>query len=542
MNQNPPKRDLADQNAAARESLPIDDLQRQTHAPALRPQPGSGVPLPVGSEWTFELIEQYDAEIARIAHDKYKLDTYPNQIEIISAEQMMDAYASHGMPVNYTHWSYGKRYLAIEQTYKRGHMGLAYEIVINSNPCIAYLMEENTLPMQALVIAHACYGHNSFFKGNYLFRTWTHADSVIDYLVFARRYIAECDQRYGEVEVERILDACHALANHGVDRYKRPSKRSLAQEQLRQKEREMYLQQQVNDLWRTVPRREVDDEREPEKPFPNEPQENLLYFVEKHAPLLEPWQRELARIVRKLAQYFYPQRQTQVMNEGWATFWHYTILQTMYDEGLIGDGFMLEVLRSHTNVLTQPGYDSPHFGGINPYALGFAMFRDLRRICEDPTDEDRRWFPDIAGSNWIETLDFAMRNFKDESFIAQYLSPKVIRDLRLFCLVDDDREATRRIGAIHDDAGYAQVREMLSQQYSLAEREPNIQVTKVDLHGDRTLTLQHFQRDRRPLQADHRQVILHLAQLWGFKVRLETVAEDGLTSLLYECEPPRRRR
>ncbi len=498
--------------------------------------------LPGGSEWTFELVERYDREIARVAA-RYGLDTYPNQIEVISAEQMMDAYASHGMPVGYTHWSYGKHYLSTEQTYRRGQMGLAYEIVINSNPCIAYLMEENTMPMQALVIAHACYGHNSFFKGNYLFRAWTHADSIIDYLVFAKRFVAECEQRHGELEVERVLDACHALSNLGVDRYKRPNKRSLAQEQARLKERETYLQQQVNDLWRTLPRRPSDGADEPQRSFPAEPQENLLYFVEKHAPLLEPWQRELVRIVRKVSQYFYPQRQTQVMNEGWATFWHYTILQTIYDEGLVSDAFMLEVLTSHTNVLTQPAFDSPRYSGINPYALGFAMFRDIRRICESPTEEDREWFPDIAGADWQKTLDFAMRNFKDESFIAQYLSPKLMRDFRLFSLVDDDAESTRRIGAIHDDQGYRQVRESLSRQYALGEREPDIQVVSVDLEGDRSLTLRHFRRDRRPLAPECEEVVRHLAQLWGFTVKLETQAEDGRVTPVHECrmEPGRRR-
>ena len=135
-------------------------------------------------------------------------------------------------------------------------MGLAYEIVINSNPCIAYLMEENSLTMQALVIAHAAYGHNSFFKGNYLFRTWTDADAIVDYMVFAKNYIAECEQRHGIDAVEQLLDSCHALQNYGVDRYKRPAKLSLAQEQARQKEREEYAQSQVNELWRTLPRRE----------------------------------------------------------------------------------------------------------------------------------------------------------------------------------------------------------------------------------------------------------------------------------------------
>ena len=498
-------------------------------------------PLPSGSEWRFDLVERYDREIARVA-ERFGLDTYPNQIEVISAEQMMDAYASNGMPIGYYHWSFGKRFLATEQVYKRGAMGLAYEIVINSNPCIAYLLEENTMPMQALVVAHACYGHNSFFKGNYLFRTWTQPDAIIDYLLFSKQYIIQCEQRYGEEEVERVLDACHALATFGVDRYKRPPKRTLAQERLRLKEREEHLQQLVNDLWRTLPHAADDDAEASEQRFPSEPQENLLYFLEKHAPLLEPWQREMARIVRKLAQYFYPQRQTQVMNEGWATFWHYTIMQTLYDEGLLADSFLLEVLHSHTNVLTQPGFDSPYFGGINPYALGFGMYRDIRRICEEPTDEDRQWFPDIAGSDWLKTLDFAMRNFKDESFIQQFLSPKVIRDLRLFCLLDDDEAPNLRVGAIHNDEGYREVRETLARQYALTEREPNVQIVNVDVGGDRSMTLRHYRADRRPLHPMFKDVMKHLAYLWGFTVRLETANEDGTFEPTHEIRVDKRRR
>ena len=123
-------------------------------------------PLSDGPDWTFDMLEEYETHIDRIAKN-FKLDTYPNQIEVITAEQMMDAYASIGMPINYTHWSFGKKFIQTEQNYRRGQMGLAYEIVINSDPCIAYLMEENSITMQALVIAHACYGHNSFFKNNY---------------------------------------------------------------------------------------------------------------------------------------------------------------------------------------------------------------------------------------------------------------------------------------------------------------------------------------------------------------------------------------
>ena len=329
------------------------------------PDAKSEGPISTSSEWTFELIQEYDRAIAELA-EEFGLDTYPNQIEIISSEQMMDAYSSVGMPVGYNHWSFGKQFISVENNYQRGLMGLAYEIVINSNPCIAYLMEENTMTMQALVIAHASYGHNSFFKGNYLFRSWTDASSIIDYLLFAKNYIARCEERHGVEEVEAILDSCHALMNYGVDRYKRPYPISAVEEERRQKEREEYRQRQLNDLWRTSPKMGNGPEAVPDHRFPEEPQENLLYFIEKNAPLLENWQRELVRIVRKLAQYFYPQRQTQVMNEGWATFWHYTLLSELYRRGRVTEGFMMEFLQSHTNVIYQPPFDSPYFKGINP--------------------------------------------------------------------------------------------------------------------------------------------------------------------------------
>ncbi|RVU86007.1 SpoVR family protein [Leucothrix sargassi] len=488
-------------------------------------------PISTGPDWTFELLEQYDQEIARIAKEKFKLDTYPNQIEVIRSDQMMDAYASVGMPVSYNHWTYGKKYVSTEQNYSRGRMGLAYEIVINSDPCIAYLMEENTMTMQALVIAHACYGHNSFFKGNYLFRTWTDAEAIIDYLVFAKKYIADCEERHGLEAVEATLDSCHALMNYGVDRYKRPVPISPEEEKQRQEEREHYIQTHLNDLWRTIPETAKPVDEPQRVTFPEDPQENILYFLEKNSPHMAGWQREIVRIVRKMAQYFYPQRQTQVMNEGWATFWHYTILNEMYDEGLVTDAFMMEFLTSHTNVVMQPEYDSPYYSGINPYALGFAMMTDIRRICEDPTEEDKRWFPDIAGGDWLETLHYAMKNYRDESFIEQYLSPTVIRKFRFFALEDDEQNPTIDVTAIHDDDGYKRVRQVLSQQYNLSSNEPDIQVYNVNVRGDRSLTLRHYQHNKRPLNDETSEVLKHVRRLWGYDVRLESVCDNERAQL-----------
>lgn len=494
-------------------------------------------PISNSSEWDFDLIKKYDYEIGLLAKE-FGLDTYPNQIEVISSEQMMDAYSSVGMPVGYHHWSFGKQFITIESNYQRGFMGLAYEIVINSNPCIAYLMEENTITMQALVIAHACYGHNSFFKNNYLFRSWTDASSIIDYLIFAKNYISKCEERYGVKQVELLLDSCHALMNYGVDRYKRPYPISALEEERRQKEREEYRQRQLNDLWRTIPKNNASEKEEYNARFPKDPQENILYFVEKNAPLLENWQRELVRIVRKLAQYFYPQRQTQVMNEGWATFWHYTLLTELYQRGKLTDGFMLEFLQSHTGVIYQPEFNSPHFNGINPYALGFGMFMDLRRICENPSDEDRIWFPEIAGSNWKETLQFAMRDFKDESFILQFLSPKLMREMKLFCVADDDHEKEIQVRVIHNEPGYQELRTKLAAQYNLSNTEPNIQIFSADTRGDRALTLHHTRHQRRPLGPNTDEVLRHLHRLWGFDVHLYSLDGNKVTTS-YHC-PERR--
>ena len=482
-------------------------------------------PISTGSDWDFDLIERYDRAIATIA-DEYGLDTYANQIEIITSEQMLDAYASNGLPVGYPHWSYGKEFIRNERAYRSGMQGLAYEIVINSDPCIAYLMEENSIMMQALVVAHACYGHNSFFKGNYLFRQWTCADGILDYLVFARRFVMECEERHGIEAVEEVLDSCHALMHHGVDRYKRPAPLSLRDEASRARQREEEQHRQFNDLWRTLPRTTEAAGVARAVRFPAEPEENILYFIEKHSPKLAPWQRELVRIVRKLAQYFYPQSQTKVMNEGWATFWHYTLVNRLYEKGQVNDGFMLEFMHSHCNAIYQPGFDQRGYSGINPYALGFAMMRDIRRICERPSDEDRHWFPKLAGGDWQKELDFAMRNFKDESFIAQYLSPRVIREFRLFAVADHQRKEKLEIDSIHDDAGYRRVRHLLAEQLTRDARLPDIQVVRYEQDGDRSLSLQHRVFRGRPVaENEANETLKHLTRLWGFAVNIEEIYE-----------------
>lgn len=490
-------------------------------------------PLFTGAEWDFELIDRAMQECGKIAREELRLDTYKNQIELVSVEQMLDAYASTGLPVMYKHWSFGKKFSRERDLYQKGKRGLAYELVLNLNPCINYLMEENTACTQVLVIAHAAYGHNHVFKNNYMFKQWTDADGMLDYLIFARDYISRCEERYGEAAVERTLDSAHALMMNGIDRYKRPRKLSMVEEQLRQKERTDYLQQTVNDLWRTLPKTAEDTATATRQKFPAQPEENILYFLEKNSPALEGWQREILRIVRKMAQYFYPQYQTKVLNEGWASFTHYYIMNRLHEKGLLTDGAMLEFLKLHTSVLYQPSYDSPYFSGLNPYYLGFEIFMDIRRMCENPDLEDREYFPDLCGTDWVDACLDAVANYRDESFIRQFLGPKVIRKLGLFRLVDDSREAHYKISAIQDPEGFREIRSALARSYELDDWSPKIEVTDADVKGDRTLTLTYYRERGRNIGDSWKNMLVHLHHLWGHKIRLVT-SRDNLIGEYFE--------
>lgn len=488
-----------------------------------------------GYEWTPAILDKTWAAIDYIGTVEMGLNYPTPQLEIVTAEQMLDAYSSVGMPVMYNHWSFGKSFITNEKEYLNGNQNLAYEMVINTDPCIAYLMENNTMTMQATVLAHACCGHGSFFKNNYLFKEWTDPSAIVDYLIYAREYVARCEVRYGAGVVERLLDACHALEYYGVDKYRRPSSLKKEVKEKREQEWREYAQATFDDLWRTVPGQKLKKEslklkhtiQNIKKDPRSTPEENILYFIEKHSPILKPWQKEIVRIVRKIAQYFYPQYQTKLMNEGWASFIHYEIMNKLFNQGLIGEGAMLEFLASHAGLIGQQSYTSPHYSGFNPYALGFAMMNDIKRICTEPTTEDRLWFPDIVDTDYLETLPEIISNYKDESFVLQFLSPKIIRDFKLFTLHDSEGVSNYTVVQIHSDDYVKQIRQTLSKMYNFTYRLPQIEVLKVDWGKTRELTLAHKVLDGKVLDTEEAQkVIKYLDQLWGFNVNLIDVDQD----------------
>lgn len=485
----------------------------------------SKCPLFSGSEWDMDMLHTMWETIDDIGRNHFGLDYYVPQIEIISSEQMLDAYSSVAMPVMYNHWSFGKTFIQNERQYQKGMQGLAYEVVINTNPCIAYLMENNTATLQALVLAHASCGHSHFFKNNYLFKNWTEADSIIEYLKFAKRYIKGCEEKYGEKRVEHLLDACHSLQDHGVDKYRKPAKLSSELQMQRKKEWESYAEKTFSDVWRTIPKSQKEEGNHTHSNFP---EENLLYFIEKNSPVLETWEKEIVRIVRKISQYFYPQRQTQLLNEGFATFTHHMIMTELHDRGHLTDGAYIEFLQSHSGVIAQQSWESKHYSGINVYALGFAMLMDIKRMCISSDEEDKKWFPELEGADWLTTIKDIVANYRDESFVLQYLSPKVARQFKLFSIHIKEKTGYLEVNGTHDEESFLHVRKTLAEMYDLSRRIPQIEVVDVDWKEDRWLYLEHRTANNQRLDYyDMRNTVSYIRKLWGFTVQMKYVDLEG---------------
>lgn len=478
-----------------------------------------------GNDWDFPLLQRLLDRVEQIGCNDLGMDLYPNQVEIISAEQMLDAYSSHGMPIMYNHWSFGKRLIRDTQTYKKGHMGLALEIIINTNPSIAYLMEENSAIMQLLVLAHASVGHNFCFANNYMFKNWTNADAILDYLNFAKKYVSMCEEQHGVAEVEKILDHAHALQTHGVDKYHRARKLNAKKEAERQSARLATWEQNQNPLWYVMdPSHKI---RPKSSELLQEPEENILYFLEKHSPVLKPWQREILRIVRKLSQYWYPQMYTKTLNEGIATFTHHYILNQLYDLGEISDNHQLEWMISHANVIFQPNYDHKMFSGMNPYALGFAIFSDIKRMCENPTPEDALLFPHVIKHSWKDVIKSAATEYRDDSFIQQWLTPNVVKKMKLFHIQDSQSQSHVHVNGIQDPESFESLRHALSQEYDLNLKIPHVEVTHADLSGARSLKLRHVNSQNKQLD-DKTEIMLHHVQaLWGYDVQLISETPSG---------------
>jgi len=468
-----------------------------------------------------EELASWDDRIKELV-ERFGLKCYPQEFEICDHNEMLGYMAYTGMPSHYPHWSYGKSYERQKTMYDYGVSGLPYEMVINSNPCLAYLMRDNTLLLQVLTIAHV-YGHNDFFANNFTFTSGTDAKHTLESFKNGANRIASYqeDPSIGIEEVENAIDHAHAIC------YQRS--RNLAIKQLsegQQRQRAWERSQPAVDPWREI--HPTPDYVQPDlSRTPVEPQENLLQFIAQYNPYLPEWKRDVIEIVDKQTQYFMPQMETKIMNEGWASYWHHRIL----NELKLPQGMHIEFLVRHNQVLR------PHPGGLNPYHLGFVLWHDIERRW-NAGDTGREWTDDSPKVD-VSTLDendtpgrkkiFEIRESdRDQSFLRRFLTREIMEELHLF--QHERRGKERVVTKVPDSESWKEVRDNLIKNVGTGSL-PVIKVEDADFGRNRTLYLKHY-HDGRDLQleyADH--TLKHVAKLWEREVVLET-SINGKASLL----------
>ena len=469
---------------------------------------------------SFDELEQWDNKILELV-DQYGLHCYPQEFEICDHFEMLGYMSYSGMPSRYPHWSFGKSYEREKTMYDYGVGGLPYEMVINSNPCLAYLMRDNTDLLQILTIAHV-YGHNDFFANNFTFTSSidaqyslemfkNHADRV-------RSYIE--DPSIGIEKVERIIDAAHSLR---FQRSRNLATKKLTRGQLQQRrwEAAQPRSDEFSDL-QTAP-----EYKSPEmSKVPLEPEQNLLQFIASHNPFLSPWERDLLAIVDLEAQYFIPQIETKIMNEGWASYWHYTILNNLN----LSQGHHLEFLVRHNQVLR------PTPGGLNPYHLGFILWHDI----------ERRWNEGDTGMEFQETEDIDIEGLpenetpgrkkifqiresdRDSSFLRRFLTEEIMRELDMF--QHEKRGKERVVTKVSDEDSWKTVKETLLRNVGMGSF-PVLYIHDADYGGNRSLFVVH-EHEGRDLQLEYaEQTMKHLQTLWGKDVVLETVVNSKKSHL-----------
>lgn len=447
-------------------------------------------------------LERWNARICALAQAA-GLTCYPQEFELCDHNQMLAYMSYSGMPSHYPHWSYGKAFERLKTLYDHGVSGLPYEMVINSNPALAYLMRDNSLLLQILTIAHV-YGHNDFFRNNFTFRS-TRADyTIATSKAHAQRVRAyQEDPSIGLERVEAVLDAAHALSQQ--------CRRNLAVQKLSDHAaRQAAIDAAVSppDPFRRIHR--APEWNEPDlRKSPLVPDEDLLLFIRDHNPYLTEWERDLLTIVHEATQYFLPQIETKIMNEGWASYWHKRLLDSLDLEPEL----QLEFLVRHNQVVR------PHEGGINPYHLGLRIWEDIHRRAG-------------GGHAGDAAIMVVRESDRDTAFLRRHLTEELIRDLDLFQYQRKGQEYV--ITRVADDEGWRAIRDTLVANVGM-NTVPVIRIVDADAEGKRTLALEHVHdgRDLHPEYAERTLAFIH--QLWQHEVALDTVL-GGKRQLLVQNE------
>jgi stage V sporulation protein R len=459
----------------------------------------------------FEELQRWDERISELVH-AYGLDCYPQEFEICDHNEMIGYMAYSGMPSRYPHWSYGKSFEKLKTLYSHGAQGLPYEMVINSNPCLAYLMGDNSVTLNVLTIAHV-YGHNDFFKNNFTFSSTRAEHTLSTFKSHAERVRSYAeDPSIGQDRVERILDAAHALSLN--------CRRDMAIRKLSPKE------QTERAFQASLPKRDPDRKIHPPQHYvepdlrkvPLEPEADILLFIRDYNPFLADWEKDLFTIVHEEAQYFIPQIETKIMNEGWASYWHYNIMRSV---GL-PEHMELEFMVNHNQVL------QPHPGGLNPYHLGFTMWQQIFQSHEGDAPPDHS-----KDSEGMRALFQARESERDRSFLRRFLTEDLVRKLGMFEY--GARKGDYVVTEVADEPGWETIKQTLINSVGMAMM-PVIKVEDGDYDGNRILYLKH-DFDGRELNLENAEKTLGYAHtLWGRTVILETTVAGKHTLLVFDHE------
>lgn len=460
------------------------------------------------------------------------LTYFPVIFEVVDYAQMNQLAAYTGFPTRYPHWRWGMEFEELSKSYEYG-LSKIYEMVINNDPTYAYLLEGNAFLDQKLVMAHV-YGHADFFKNNVYFGHTNRkmVDAMANHATRIRRY----RDRLGVEEVERFIDGCLSIEdlidptaafreNYGLSENEPPEEMAPLPRPLPAKD---YMQRYINppELMEEE-RHRLESEHRRIRRFPRDPRRDVLGFLLLHAPL-ENWERDILGIIREESYYFLPQRQTKIMNEGWASFWHTTLLS----QGLLDPSEVIDYADHHSGTTaTSPGR-------LNPYKLGIELFRDI----------EFRWNTGRFGREWDECDDmtaranwnnptglglekiFQVRHLHcDLTFLDEFLTEDFCRQQKLFVFAQDRRR----------EAWVIQSREFEEIKQSLLFRltnsgSPVISVVDAN-HRNRSELLLSHRHDGVDLRLDWaKEVLTALVRIWHRPVFLDTVIEGRLRRLSFD--------
>jgi stage V sporulation protein R len=429
-------------------------------------------------DWNFKLLQEWDEKISE-ACEKRGLDWFPINYEVCDYHSMIGHMAYHGMPTYYGHWSYGKSFERTRTMYNMGMQGLPYELIINSNPSIAYLMKENPAYLQILIMAH-CVGHSDFFKNNRMFAE-TYPERIISKMKSAKKRIQSYveDPSIGIDEVEKILDAAHAL-QWQTHRY---GKKRTTHKELQAKYKDL-IQNDTEGVYKNFNINKI----------PLENDYDILGFIAEYSPNMTDWKADIINIVKDSSNYFMPQIQTKIMNEGWASMTHYDICHELN----LPPEWHIPFIKMHNQVIR------PHIGGLNPYHVGFVIFNDIKE------------------KYGMEECFVARECAHDVSFIRQYLTRELVEKLGLFSF-SEKRNKNITIDEIYDEEGWENIKNALLNNVG-TNGIPVLYIEELTKDGVLIIKHEHDGRDLELNNTDN--VAKHIKDLWGSDIKLFTVIEE----------------